>query len=67
LHEYPAYYKPAPQVDNTNLTRRQAALGALVGGLSLLQTAEANAFLGIGEPSKEEIYKEDTVSWTMFL
>lgn len=36
-------------------------MGALVGAVSLLQNSQASAFLGIGEPSKEEIYKEDTV------
>lgn len=41
--------------------RRQAALGALAGGLALLNATQAQAFLGIGEPSQEEVYKADTV------
>lgn len=52
----------AGQDEHTCLTRRQTALGAFVAGISLLQSSQANAFLGIGEPSKEEIYKEDTAN-----
>lgn len=51
----------AVQDDTTYISRRHAAMGALVGAASLLQSSQASAFLGIGEPSKEEIYKEDTV------
>ncbi len=43
------------------LSRRQAALGAVAGGLALLNAVQAQAFLGIGEPSQEEVYKADTV------
>lgn len=40
---------------------RRAALAAVVaGGASLLSAAPAQAFLGFGGPSKEEIYAKDT-------
>ncbi|CAL8464026.1 g3561 [Coccomyxa elongata] len=52
----------AGQDNPTYISRRQAAMGALVGAVSLLQNSQASAFLGIGEPSKEDIYKEDTAT-----
>ena len=43
------------------MSRRQAALAGVAGGLAVLNAAQAQAFLGIGEKSAEEVYKEDTV------
>ena len=49
-----------------SVSRRQAALAAVAGSLAVLNGAQAQAFLGIGEKSPEDIYKEDTVrSWGM--
>lgn len=45
----------------SSTTRRQTLLGAAAGALMLLEASQARAFLGFGEPSQEEIYKEDTV------
>ena len=42
-------------------TRRQVTLAAAAGALAVLNAAQAQAFLGIGEKSPEEVYKEDTV------
>ena len=43
------------------IPNRREALGAAAGVLLLLRGSPAEAFLGIGEPSSEEVYKADTV------
>lgn len=43
------------------IPNRREALGAAAGVLLLLRSSPAEAFLGIGEPSSEEVYKADTV------
>ena len=47
------------QVD-APLSRRSVA-SVLVAGLALLDARPASAFLGFGEASKEDVYKEETV------
>ncbi|KAK9846515.1 hypothetical protein WJX81_005765 [Elliptochloris bilobata] len=41
---------------------RRGAAAAVAAGLALLSAGSASAFLGFGEPSKEEIYKDETSS-----
>jgi len=40
---------------------RRGATSVLVAGLALLDARPASAFLGFGEASKEDVYKEETV------
>lgn len=46
------------------MTRRGAA-ATLAAGLALLSASPASAFLGFGEPSKEDVYKDETVRYTI--
>ena len=40
---------------------RRDAVATVAGALLLLNGSRAHAFLGIGEPSSEDVYKADTV------
>ena len=51
-----------PQVE-ASVTRRGAA-ATVAAGLALLCARPASAFLGFGEPSKEDVYKDETVRWS---
>ena len=44
---------------------RRGAAATLAAGLALLSASPASAFLGFGEPSKEDVYKDETVRYTM--
>ena len=46
------------------LTRRDA-VAAVAGAALQLSGSRAHAFLGIGEPSSEDVYKTDTVRMMM--
>ena len=46
------------------MTRRGAA-ATLAAGLALLSASPASAFLGFGESSKEDVYKDETVRYTI--
>lgn len=41
--------------------RRRGITSTFAAGLALLSAGPASAFLGFGEPSKEDVYKDETV------